>query len=156
MRNLRSLCQEPHRLHETKLLPPFAECHANVFLKEPLYSPLARACSLADPRERTAVTRVGQEDFGHAECSWVRWIGQLQWNRSNDFQLVQNHEDQMTLPLDSLLQSAKGAGVENKFLQQRRDVDYAAAASRQRPRKARSEVQRSHRHRTSAGIQTAR
>jgi hypothetical protein len=49
------------------------------------------------------VTRIGEKYGGDAERSWIGWIGKLQWNHLDGFQLVDDHEYQMTLRPHCLL-----------------------------------------------------
>ena len=72
-----SFCQKLHRSHETKLLPPFTECDAHVFLEESLHGPLAGAGYFAELPEWPRLRRIGQERLGDSERSWIVRVRKL-------------------------------------------------------------------------------
>ena len=143
--NFRALRQEPHRLHQPKLLPPLAKRQARVLQEKSLHRSPAGASRSAKLRERPAVPRVGQQCFRDSQRPRIRWRGKLQRNRLDRFQLVQNHVDQMRLPPDPAPQPSKHARMQNQFFQQRRHVHHATSP-RQTPRQPRPQIQSTHRH----------
>jgi len=95
--------------HEAKLLAPLAERHANVFLKEPLNSPLARACRLQralsvrrslGSSTSSLATRCARGSEGFGSCNGTTRIA---------FQLMDDHVDQVALPSDGLVQGGQSA-----------------------------------------------
>lgn len=144
--DLRALRQKAHRLHQAKLLSPLAEGQAHVLLEESLHRSPAGARRFAKIGEWPAVPRVGQQYFGDSERPRIGRSGKLQRNRLNGRKLVEDYVYQMSLPRDSVLQSAKQACMENEFLQQWRHV-YHATRPRQGFRQSGPEIQSAHRHR---------
>ncbi len=150
MRDLCALRQQPHRLHQTQLLPPLTESHSR-FLQEPsLDGAPACACDFADLRERPLFARTRQQRIRDAQRSRVRWIGQLQGNSLNAFEMVHNQIDHVALPFLAKIQCRQRAGMQNQFPQQRRHIHHATTP-RQSPRQPRPQIQCSHRNRAGHG-----
>lgn len=95
IRNLRSLCQQAHGLHEAELLPPFPERHAGFLLKKSLNRPFAGAALPANLAQRPTVARICSKDLGHSSRPRVRQMRKLQGDHFNRFKLIQNYADEV-------------------------------------------------------------
>src|SRR5580693_2127549 len=107
VRDLSSLRQEAHCLHQAKLLAPLTEGHPHLLLKESFHRSLTSAGYFADLREWTGVARVGDKYLCDSKCPGVGKVRKLQRNHLNGFELVNDCVDQVALPLNTLPQSGK-------------------------------------------------
>src|ERR1035438_7548123 len=71
VRNLCALSQQAHRLHETKLLTPFTECHSRLAAEEPLHGSFAGTAHPADLRERQTVAGARHQHLGNPQRSGI-------------------------------------------------------------------------------------
>jgi len=144
MRNRGALPEQAHRLHQSKLLPPFAQGHSGVNLKQALHRSSACPARLADARKLLAIAWIGYQGRSNSNSPCVGDIRKLEWNHLNLRKFISNDVDQVTLPCNVLFESTGRAGPENQFPQQRRHTHHATPA-RHGLRQPGPQVERPHR-----------
>ena len=145
MRDFGAGSEEAHRLHETQVLPPFAEGQAGFLLEEAFDGSSAGTAGPADARDAATAAGVGDERIGDTQRSRVGRVRQLQGDHLNRPELVDDDLDQVAVRPDGLAQRVAGTGVEDQFLQQLRDIDHTTVAGKG-SREAGPEVKRPHGH----------
>jgi hypothetical protein len=98
-------------MKEAQLLSPLSECHSCFLEEETLNRPLACAAVLTKFPQCFFVRSICEHCFCHSQRSCIRGLRQLERDRFDYLQLIDDDFDNPSLPRNSLIQTLDERGV---------------------------------------------